>query len=84
MVCRGVHRGGNATRFRLHVMTEGLQRRGGKDAEVRITASDISEEVSEEGRRGSVSGEGLEQLPIEWREKYCHMENKHQFRSTGT
>ncbi len=46
---------------------------------IRITASDISEEVLRKAEEAVYPARELEQLPIEWREKYCHMENKHQF-----
>lgn len=46
---------------------------------IRITAADISEEVLRKAKEAVYPVKELEQLSFEWQEKYCHMENKHQF-----
>lgn len=45
----------------------------------RITATDISEEVLRKAEAGIYPGREIEQIPAEWRKKYCHMEDTGSF-----
>ena len=49
-------------------VAEGLQRRGGEDAEYQNYGVRHLRGSIEEGRRGRYPARELEQLPIEWRE----------------
>ena len=75
---QGAPQGRNATLWPF--IAEGLQStrwRRCRISELRRPTS--HREVLRKGRRGSVSGEGIGATSHQWREKYCHMENKHQF-----
>ncbi|WP_411338391.1 CheR family methyltransferase [Ruminococcus gauvreauii] len=65
--------------YTLAMLLRDYRDAGAKMPNIRITASDISEEVLKKAEEAVYPARELEQLPIGWREKYCHMKNKHQF-----
>lgn len=65
--------------YTLAMLLKDYKDRGSPMPNIRMTASDISEEVLRKAEAALYPEKELEQLPVEWREKYCHMENKHQF-----
>ncbi|MCH1983017.1 protein-glutamate O-methyltransferase CheR [Ruminococcus sp. OA3] len=65
--------------YTLAMLLRDYRDQGAQMPNIRITASDISEEVLRKAETAVYPARELEQLPSEWRQKYCHMENKHQF-----
>lgn len=65
--------------YTLAMVLKECEARGMKLPNIRITASDISEEVLRKAEEGRYPLRELEPIPVEWRKKYCQMEGKDHF-----
>lgn len=65
--------------YTLAMALEEYKANRGQLADVRILATDISDEVLQIARKGVYSEKEMEALPASWRKKYCKRENEKYF-----
>lgn len=65
--------------YTLAMALEEHKAKGGQLADIRILATDISDEVLQRAKKGMYSVKELEGLRVGWRQKYCRRENEKYF-----